>query len=699
MRKRLWAVMLAAAVALVSAAPVPYEGIQTVAAAANNANAKGKEVEDTSTDGRTTAKGYMFRIAGGEATITGYAGTEKELSIPTKITVTTADSSGTGTGGSASAGGSTGSSGSAEKTGTEYNVTAIAENAFSDKVGIQSVTMSGGTTEDGKIYGIKTIGDRAFFACHDLAKLTIAPTTVSIGKYAFTDCVALDSIEVSEGNQKYKVIDKALYYYTAGTGTGAYTLVQYPLASKDAAYKVPDSIATTLTEIGEGAFWGAPNLETITLPATVKTIGENAFSECKKLKSVLLPEGLTSIGAEAFKGDTALTEITIPAGVAVINSATFQNCEALQKVNLTDKLTTIGIRAFQGCKSMTEFEVPAGVTTIGDQAFAQCESLREIKIPMKTTSIGSGVFNGTTVTVQTHNGSQAATYAKNNGLSVERTYTVGFYSNSTYTSLICAQEIPEGRDAVPPSVDGRNGYEMTWSGSYTSVKQDIRVYPVWDKMFDVTFVDGYNQKTVVVKVAEGKYATPPSWSMSGYTLSWDTDLDLAVYSNTTINAVWKDNVTGKVIAASAVGPAKKGTDLTKGNNRYKVNSSTTGKPSVKFVGLVNANVSSVNIPETVVISGATYQVTAISANAVNGNKSITTLTINKNVASISAKAFYNCKKLKKIKLKTKVIANINNKAFANINAKAKFYTYYSQMSRYKAMLKNAGVKKPTVKRL
>lgn len=695
MSKRLWAVILAAAVTLVSAVPVSFNGIQTAAAAANSTS--GKTEEDTSDDGKTTAKGYTFKIVGGEAAITGYNGTEKELTIPTKIVVKQT-SSGTTTGGSVSTGGS-GSSGGSNTSGTEYNVTSIADNAFSEKIGIQSVTMAGGIDKDGKAYGVKKIGDKAFFACHDLAKLTIAPTTTSIGKNAFSDCVALSTVKVEDGNQKYKVIDNVLYSYTVVSGTGAYTLEQYPLGVKNADYKVPDSIATTLTDVGEGAFWGAPNLVNVTLPATVKTVGDHAFYECKKLKTVVLPDDLTSIGEEAFRGAAALEEISIPAGVKAINTGTFQNCESLKKVNMTTKLATIGIRAFQGCKSMTEFEVPAGVTTLGDYAFAQCTALKEIKIPMKTTAIGSGVFNGTTVTVQCHNGSQASTYAKNNGLTVERTYTVAFYSNSTYTSLISSQEIPEGRDAVPPSIDGRNGYDMNWSGSYTSVKQDMRIYPVWGKLFDVKFIDGYNQKEETTKVVEGEYPVPPKWSMSGYTLSWDTDITTAVYSNLTIRAVWTDDATGKVISQNAKSPAAKGTDLTKGNNRYKVNSTSKAKPTVKFVGLVNEKASTVTIPETVVVSGVSYKVTAISAKAVNGNTSITSLVINKNVKSISAKAFFNCKKLKKIKLKTKVITNINNKAFANIHSKAKFYTYNSQISRYRTMLKNAGVKKPTIKRL
>lgn len=693
MNKRIWAAALAAAVTVTSAAMLPYNDRQAVMGAQNASS--GSEVEDTSTDGRTTAAGFTFTVSGKEATITGYAGSVKDLAIPTKITVKQESS----TGGSTSGGNTGGSTQNPDTTSTEYAVVAIGNNAFSGNLGIQKLTMSGGIDKDGKVFGIRSIGDRAFFACHDLANIEIASTTDSIGKYAFTDCVALSTIKVADSNQRYKVIDNALYYYTAGVGTGEYKLVQYPLADKATEYKVPDAISSTLTEIDDGAFWGAPALEAITIPSTVKEIGDNAFTECKKLKSISLPAGLTAIGEEAFKGDTSLAEVTLPAGITTLQPGTFQYCEALKKVNLPEGLKIIGNRAFQGCKSLTDFDVPGNVTTLGDQAFAQCESLHQITIPMRTTSIGSGVFTGTKVTVLCHNGSQASVYAAANGLSTERTYTVGFYTNSTYTNLISAQEIVEGKDAVPPKVDGRDGYRMSWSGSYTAIKQDTRVYQVWDKLFNVTFIDSFNGRTEVVQVDEGKVVVPPAWTMAGYTLEWDTDLSDYVTTDFTVRAAWRNNKTGDKLSADAVKPAAKGTEVTKGNNKYLVSSSNAGNPTVKFVGLVNAEVSNVVIPETISVGGVQYRVTLISANALKDNKSVASVIISMNVKSICAKSFNNCTKLKKVKLKSKVISKMNNKAFAGIHPKAVFYTYHSQLERYEEMLKSAGVKKPTVKRL
>lgn len=697
MNKRLWAALLTAAVTMTSTAVVPYNRVENVIAATTKKPTTAGVV-DTSTDGRVTALGYTFRINGSEATITGYNGTATALSIPTKISVVQPTTSTSGS--SVSASGTSSKDKDKDKVNTiDYNVTAIENNAFSGHLGIKTVTMTGGTDTDGKTYGIRTIGERAFFACQDMTSLTIAPTTTAIGDYAFSDCVALNSIKVTDGNQRYKVIEGSLYYYTTGSGTGGYILKQYPLGNSGKEYKVPDSISTTLTEIGEGAFWGSQHLEKVTLSSTVKKIGQRAFSECRKLTAITMPDGVTSIGREAFQGDHALAEVTIPLGITTIDNAVFQDCSALKKVNMSDQVKTISSRAFQGCKGMEEFVVPSGVTTIGDQAFAQCTGLKQITIPMKTTSIGSQAFAGTTATILCHNGSQAAVYAANNGLSLERTYTVGFYTNSSYASPISEQEIVEGKDAVPPEVEGREGYEMSWSGEYTAIKQDTRVYQVWKKLFDVTFVDNFNGRTEVVKVGEGNKVEPPEWTMSGYSLSWDTDLSDEIYENITVQAVWHNNSNGSVIDTDVVKPEKKGTELEKGDNKYKVTSAKAQNPTVKLTGLADANANVVKVPETVSIGGVRYKVTSVSANAVNGNANISKVIINKNVTSISAKAFYNCPKLKKIKLKAKNITKISKRAFSNIHPKAAFYTYDSQIGKYKTMLKNSGVKKPKVKRL
>ena len=77
-----------------------------------------------------------------------------------------------------------------------------------------------------------------------------------------------------------------------------------------------------VTYIGERAFesyngykeWASGNcnnLESTTIPASVKTIGAEAFNGCRNLRSVTIPAGVKSVGYGAFKGCARLKEIHV----------------------------------------------------------------------------------------------------------------------------------------------------------------------------------------------------------------------------------------------------------------------------------------------------------------------------------------------------------------------------------------------------
>lgn len=97
------------------------------------------------------------------------------------------------------------------------------------------------------------------------------------------------------------------------------------------------------------------------------------------------------------------------------------------------------------------------------------------------------------------------------------------------------------------------------------------------------------------------------------------------------------------------------------NVRYRI----TGKNMAAFAGVVKQQ-KNIKIPAVVTYGGRSYKVTAVMANACIGNKKLVRLIVGKNVTKIGAKAFWKCKKLKKViyqgrKPKKK---NIGNKAFA-----------------------------------
>ena len=149
-----------------------------------------------------------------------------------------------------------------------------------------------------------------------------------------------------------------------------------------------------VTSIGNAAFEGCVNLESITLPDSLRTIGEKAFTSCESLKSISIPANVTSIGDEAFGNCKSFTSITLPAKITSISNYMFSSCEQLTKFTFLGTITKIGDGAFSGNPSLTGFTIPETVTKIGDGAFSDCINLKSISIPDKVTSLGGSVFWG-----------------------------------------------------------------------------------------------------------------------------------------------------------------------------------------------------------------------------------------------------------------------------------------------------------------
>lgn len=153
---------------------------------------------------------------------------------------------------------------------------------------------------------VTTIEPNAFEGCTSLKAIKFSKNLTNVGMFAFWNCSALESVELS-----------ALTVISMSMFEGCVNLTDI---------RIPD----TVTKIEENAFGECEKLESITIPGSVQIIGQNAFVKCKALKNVKLSEGLQTICDSAFSNCTALKEITIPSSVQKIKSG------ALQQSELTD---------------------------------------------------------------------------------------------------------------------------------------------------------------------------------------------------------------------------------------------------------------------------------------------------------------------------------------------------------------------------
>jgi len=98
------------------------------------------------------------------------------------------------------------------------------------------------------------------------------------------------------------------------------------------------------------------------------------------LSSVKLPTSLTAIGDYAFFSCQELTDIVIPNSVTYIGTGAFGSCNSLVNLKLPDNLVSIDNSAYSDCKKLKSVQIPNSVIAISDRAFSNCLGLKSITV-------------------------------------------------------------------------------------------------------------------------------------------------------------------------------------------------------------------------------------------------------------------------------------------------------------------------------
>ena len=299
----------------------------------------------------TTPEGYVYTTGTGGVTITGYTGTDVNLTVPATI------------------GG--------------QNVVAIGDSAFSGKATLKSISLPN---------SVLSLGDNAFYSCYALESLSLGSGLQTVGSKAFSKCYALTSLSFPDnvtaiGANAFDN-DVALATVELPDNLGALSPELFLNCGELTGVTIPAGI----TSIGNSAFSGCAKLTGVTVPNGVTSIGNYAFKECKKLANVSLPASLCSIGWNAFYNCSSLTGISVPTGVTTIQTSTYEGCSSLLSVSLPDSVQSIGSYAFKGCANLTTINLPEGLTLIGFATFYNCEKLTNISLPSSLSTISDYAF-------------------------------------------------------------------------------------------------------------------------------------------------------------------------------------------------------------------------------------------------------------------------------------------------------------------
>lgn len=125
------------------------------------------------------------------------------------------------------------------------------------------------------------------------------------------------------------------------------------------------------------------------------TIGRNAFRDLSKLITVSLPNSVTVIQSGALSNCTKLKSVVLPEKLVSIqgdwNDGAFANNSSLTDVKFK-ACENIENHTFASCNALNHITLPSDLKTIGQYAFSRCYNLHSVDFPPLLERIGTYAF-------------------------------------------------------------------------------------------------------------------------------------------------------------------------------------------------------------------------------------------------------------------------------------------------------------------
>ncbi|MGA2555618.1 MAG: leucine-rich repeat domain-containing protein [Verrucomicrobiota bacterium] len=434
-------------------------------------------------------------------------------------------------------------------------VTSIGDWAFYS-TGVINVTIADTVTN---------IGDGAFFDCESLTNIAIGANVASIGDWAFAFCPSLTNVNFRGnppglGGTNVFYGDAATVNYLPGTagwgpmfgglgtvlwnppvpyryttnngtilinrytGSGGEVVIPTTISflpvtgiADRAFYStgvINVTIADTVTNIGDGAFFDCESLTNIAIGANVASIGDWAFENCTGLGSVTIPNSVTNIGISAFVICVSLIAINVDAQNAFyssLNGVLFDKAQStlveypggkIGSYSVPGTVTSIAQYAFATCTNLTRITIPASVTNIGDLAFLECYYLTTATVASGMLTFGESAFGGclrlTTVYFQ-GNAPNADDSLFSTAGAVNEPGTVYYLPGTSGWSNSCGGEPAVLWNPLIQTADGgfgvrtnQFGFNITGTTNIPIVVQaaDNLANPVWTSLQALTLTNG-----------------------------------------------------------------------------------------------------------------------------------------------------------------------------------------------------------------
>ena len=207
-----------------------------------------------------------------------------------------------------------------KKVNLSANLVALGECAFSGCESLTSIVLP---------EGLSILGGYVFGQCTNLKSITIPSTVTMIDVKVFSGCNNIVEINVSDANTNYKSVNNCLMdaYGKLIVGTQV------------------NNIPEDVSYIGDRAYYGKTEIETVILPNGVLQIGDASFAGCANMTSISIPKSVIKIEDNAFSGCLKLASINYSGTIEEWNAVDFEDMvkytPTIKEIICTDGVITL----------------------------------------------------------------------------------------------------------------------------------------------------------------------------------------------------------------------------------------------------------------------------------------------------------------------------------------------------------------------